>query len=145
MAGTVSVSVPVSASGPFQATTSAQLPCSVLAQAGSSGTFPLPSPGLVGTTRVDLSMTISGYHGAGTYGVDALRSASAAVTVNHDRYTLSGPGATASATIGSDASGRLSFTNLAGPTARPLSGTVTWTCRSAQAAGTAPAQPNGQP
>jgi hypothetical protein len=143
--GTVSLTGPVTVSGPFQTTTSAHLPCTTLAQAGSSGTFPIPSPGLVGTTSVEVSMAISGYHGPGTYGIDALRSSGAAITANRDRYSLAGPGATVSATVQPDASGRLSFSNLSGPSAQRLSGTLTWTCRSSQVGSAPQGQPSSQP
>jgi hypothetical protein len=131
MAGTVSLTGPVTVSGPFRVVPSAHLPCTTLAQAGSSGIFAVPSPGLVNSSTVDVSIAISSYHGPGTYGIDSLRSSSAAITVNHDRYTLTGPGATASLTVQPDASGRLSLSHLSGPK-QPLSGTLTWTCQSSQ-------------
>ena len=139
MAGTVSLTGPVTVSGPFHAAPTSRLPCTTLAQAGASGTFAVPSPGLVNSSRVDVSMTVSPYRGPGTYGIDALRSSTAAVTVNRDRYTLTGPGATASVTVQPDASGRMSFSHLSGPRA-PLSGTLTWTCQSSQPTGS----PQGQ-
>jgi hypothetical protein len=140
MTGTVSVTGPVTLSGPFRAVPSSHLPCVTLGQAGSSGTFAVPSPGVVNSSSVEVSMTVSGYHGPGTYGMDTLRSSEAAITVNRDRYTLSGPGATASVTVQPDASGRLTFSHLNGPK-QPLSGTLTWTCQSSQP--TSPPQGQG--
>jgi hypothetical protein len=143
LSGTVNLSGPAAVSGPFTSTT-APLPCATLGQAGSSGRFPLPSPGDVGGQQVQISLTVSPYTGPGAYGPDHLRSTGAGLTVAGRRYSLDGA-SMVSVSIEPDASGRLQLSGLGTASGPPLSGTVTWTCRASQVGSKPSAQPSGQP
>jgi hypothetical protein len=140
--GTAVFSGGVPVNGQFQSA-AAPLPCTTLGQTGSSGRFPLPSPGRVAGTEVQISMAISPYTGPGQYGKDRIQPTGDAVRVAGRSYGLEGAGA--SATINPDGSGRLQLSNLQAGSGQPLSGEIRWTCHAIQVGAAPSAQPSAQP
>jgi hypothetical protein len=144
--GTVAFTGPARVQGTFE-TAVAPLPCTTLAQTGTGGRFPVPSPGQVGHEQVDISLAAFPYTGPAQYGIERLRGAGMGVSIGGRRYALDGA-ATAVLSVRPDASGQLQLANLpatSGPPGPPLSGTVSWTCRSSQVGSGPSEQPSAQP
>jgi hypothetical protein len=144
--GTVTLNGAANVQGRFEQPV-VDLPCTTLAQTGDGGRFPVPSPGDVGGQRVGITLVVSMYTGPGQYGIDRLRGSGAGVVVGSRHFTLDGA-ATASLSVQPDGSGQLQLSNLpaaAGQPGPPLSGTLTWTCRSSLVGGAPSQQPSAQP